>query len=66
MIRGREKGVSTGCSGDRKSGKSKKKSAEERRIGDIGDGGDGVGEGSRPTQVNRASLNRKVGSIYGL
>lgn len=39
-----------------------------KRIGDIGrqekerEGG----EGSRPTQVNRASLNRKVGSIYGL
>ena len=23
-------------------------------------------EGNRTTQVNRASLNRKVGSIYGL
>lgn len=70
LIRGRVKSVGcTGCSGDRKVGRVKRKNGREthRRYRRRGGGRSvAVGEGSRPTQVNRASLNRKVGSIYGL
>lgn len=56
LIRGREKGVGTGCSGDRKVGRVKKKSAEERRIGDIGDGGDG-GRRRKPTNASQSCVS---------
>jgi len=77
LIRGREKGVGTGGSGDRKVGRIKRRAQEvSLPLDDIGREREREREresarekgkrGSGATQVNRASLNRKVESIYGL
>lgn len=71
LIRGRERekeGVGTSCSAERKVGRIKRRVEETHRRYCRSKGARvrERGERSRPTQVNRASLNRKVGSIYGL
>jgi len=56
LIRGREKGVSTGCSGDRKVERVKRRARKRGAIGDIGDGGDEVGR-RKPTNASQSCVS---------